>query len=130
MNDVVYNLGNSKSVTFKGTYACQSFDNANKSILYLGDGNLLYYPSAAMDINAFRAYFQLYGIEAGERPANIRLFFGGSDEDTGIKSLTPDPSPAGEGRAAAWYTLDGRKLQGEPKTKGIYIFNGKKIIIK
>ena len=30
----------------------------------------------------------------------------------------------------SWYSLDGRKLNGEPKTKGIYIKNGKKTIIK
>lgn len=29
-----------------------------------------------------------------------------------------------------WYTLDGRKMQGMPSQKGIYITNGKKIIIK
>jgi len=29
-----------------------------------------------------------------------------------------------------WYTIDGRKLQGLPAKKGIYINNGKKIIIK
>ena len=29
-----------------------------------------------------------------------------------------------------WYTLDGRKIQGIPAQKGIYIKNGKKIIIK
>ena len=30
----------------------------------------------------------------------------------------------------AWYTLDGVKLSGKPSTKGIYINNGKKIVIK
>jgi hypothetical protein len=30
----------------------------------------------------------------------------------------------------AWYTLDGVKLSGQPSTKGIYINNGKKIVIK
>ena len=29
-----------------------------------------------------------------------------------------------------WYSLDGRKLQGKPAQKGIYIQNGKKVIIK
>ena len=29
-----------------------------------------------------------------------------------------------------WYTLDGRQIQGIPGQKGIYIKNGKKIIIK
>lgn len=47
---------------------------------------------------------------------------------TGIESLTPTPSPRGEG--SYWYTLDGRKLQGKPTQKGIYIYNGiKKVII-
>ncbi len=29
---------------------------------------------------------------------------------------------------AKWYTIDGRMLQGKPTQKGIYIYNGKKII--
>ena len=30
----------------------------------------------------------------------------------------------------AWYTIDGRKLNGQPTKKGIYIHNGNKQIIK
>ena len=33
-------------------------------------------------------------------------------------------------QSSSWYSLDGRKLNGEPKVKGIYIKNGKKVIIK
>lgn len=29
-----------------------------------------------------------------------------------------------------WYTIDGRKMSGKPAAKGIYIHNGKKIILK
>jgi hypothetical protein len=29
--------------------------------------------------------------------------------------------------ATDWYTIDGRKLQGEPKQNGIYIIKGKKV---
>ncbi len=29
-----------------------------------------------------------------------------------------------------WYTLDGRRLQSKPTTKGLYIVNGKKVVIK
>ena len=46
-------------------------------------------------------------------------------ETTGINSLTPDPSPKGEGSV---YTLDGRKVS--KAVKGIYIQNGKKVVIK
>ena len=31
---------------------------------------------------------------------------------------------------AEWYTLDGRQLSGKPKTKGVYITNGKKVTVK
>lgn len=30
----------------------------------------------------------------------------------------------------AWFSLDGRKLREKPAQRGIYIHNGKKIIIK
>ena len=43
---------------------------------------------------------------------------------TGIGSLTPALSKA-EG---AWYTLDGRRLGSEPTGKGIFIYQGKKIV--
>lgn len=29
-----------------------------------------------------------------------------------------------------WYTLDGRKLEGKPAKKGVYIKNGKKVVVK
>ena len=30
----------------------------------------------------------------------------------------------------AWYTLDGRKLDSKPTTKGVYIYKGNKVVIK
>ncbi len=36
----------------------------------------------------------------------------------------------GEVSFDGWYDMDGRKLDGKPRTKGIYIKNGKKIVIK
>ena len=29
-----------------------------------------------------------------------------------------------------WYSIDGRKLNGKPDAKGLYIKNGKKVVIK
>ena len=31
---------------------------------------------------------------------------------------------------AVWYTMDGRKLEGEPTEKGVYIVNGKKVMVQ
>ena len=33
-------------------------------------------------------------------------------------------------KAGSWYTIDGRKLSGKPTKMGIYIVNGKKVVIK
>lgn len=44
---------------------------------------------------------------------------------TGIKNLTNAAKAQG-----AWYDLNGRKLQVAPTQKGIYITNGKKVVIK
>lgn len=50
------------------------------------------------------------------------------DDGTGINTLHANPDLLqGDG---AWYTLDGRKLDGAPTKKGIYIYKGKKVLIK
>ena len=53
-------------------------------------------------------------------------FLGFGDDATSIKSLTPDPSPNGEG--SEYYDLQGRRV-AQP-AKGLYIVNGKKVVIK
>ena len=30
----------------------------------------------------------------------------------------------------SWYTVDGRKLNGMPTKKGIYVKNGRKVVVK
>ena len=47
-------------------------------------------------------------------------------EGAGMSSLTPDPSPTGEG--SSYYTLDGRKVNTKTARKGVVIVNGKKMI--
>ena len=49
------------------------------------------------------------------------------DDETGIdevQSFMPDV------QSEDWFTLDGRRLDGKPQTKGLYIYKGKKIVIK
>jgi hypothetical protein len=132
------------SVTFTGCYDYQSFDAVDRSILFLGGKNNLYYPESGASIGAFRAYFQLNnGITAGTNGVRAFKLSFGEGEETGISSLTPDPSPKGEG-SSYWYTLDGRRLdnvgagvKGDLQSpvparlpKGLYIYKGKKVVIK
>jgi len=48
-------------------------------------------------------------------------------ETTGIGTLD---TKTGELSFDGWYDMNGRKLSGKPTTKGMYINNGKKIVIK
>ena len=116
-------------VSFTGCYDPVTFTSGDKSSLYLGADNTLYYPSDDMTLNAFRAYFHVDLSDGNGGQAEVRavcLNFG--DEDTNGISLTPDPSRGGEG--SGYYMLDGRKLNKKPTQKGLYIYNGKKKTIK
>ena len=119
------------TVTFMGTYKKLSFDADDRTVLYLGADNTLYYPQSGASIGAQRAYFKLNGLTAASLSSSINSFilnFGDGETTTGI-SLTPNPSPKGEG-SDYWYSLDGRRLSGKPTQKGIYIYNGRKIVNK
>ena len=107
-------------VQFIGTYSPVDIYTDEKTNLYLGADNTLYYPwgdaMASFNINSFRAYFQLLnGLTAGD-PVNgvraINLNFGEGSEETIIS-----PAKIAE-RADAWYTIDGVKLNGKPNVKG------------
>ena len=61
---------------------------------------------------------------ANPAPARLKIAW---NHTTGIKDgrWTVD-----DGRSERWYTLDGRCLSSKPTTKGLYIVNGKKVVIK
>lgn len=107
-------------------------DYSDRTVLYLGADNTLYYPSEAVTIGAFRAYFKLQGELTAGDPNNAQLIrafqlnFG--DEETAITSIVDDESLRSVDEN--WYTFDGRRLNRNPVASGIYINHGRKIIIK
>lgn len=120
------------SVDFKGNYGTVTLKAGDRSVLYLASGNLLYYPTVSMNIGAFRAYFSLNGLTAGDIESGVNsivLNFDG--ESTSIDHIEWSVVN-GQGSMAndQWYTIDGRRLDGKPSTKGLYIHNGKKLMIK
>ena len=115
-------------VRFLGTYKSTAFTAADNSILLLGGENKLYYPAAGAGIGSCRAYFKIGdGAQLARRLTAFNIDFG-DDEATGIISV--HGSGAMVSGADAWYSLDGRKLSGKPTAKGLYIVNGKKVIVK
>ena len=117
-------------VTFSGGKFCGTYDpteiyDDGHTRYYLGAQNTLYYPTDEdFTVKAFRAYFQL--TDPNVNASAIVLNFG-DGETTGIGSIDN-----GELRIENddWYSLDGRRLSGKPTAHGIYINNGKKIVIK
>ena len=85
-------------------------------------GNKFWYSAGATKIKAFRAYFMLNEVLSGVAEAKVRFMV---DEDAAaIEGITPDMEDG------VWYTLDGRQLNGKPTEKGVYIVDGKKVLIK
>ena len=128
-NDVTisdtYNNKENGVVNFIGTYSPVSITAADPTVLYLGHGDTLYYPSSAMTINAFRAYFKL-NLPSSLQVKAFTLNFG--DEETGIKAVS-QPSTLNP-ELSHWFTLDGRRLSDKPASPGIYIHRGRKVVIK
>ena len=120
-------------VDFIGTYSPVGIYTAGKTNLYLGAGNKLYYPTASdFKVNACRGYFQLkQGLTVGEAANGVRAFVlnFGDDETTGIISIDNGQLII-DNSMDAWYSLDGRRLNGKPTQKGVYINHGNKVVIK
>ena len=76
--------------------------------------------SSSVTIPAARAYLPAVKVPAGARRMTIVI----DGEATGIDSmmLTTDDG--------AWYSIDGRRLNGRPAAKGLYIHQGRKIVIR
>lgn len=125
-NDVACDLGNDMAVTFKGTYGFQAFTDVDKSILFMGSSNKLYYPGNGAEIGAQRAYFQLEGltISTSQEVSGIKQFVVSFEDDaTGINDLD-----AIANRNEAIYNIVGQRVN--KMQQGIYINNGKKTLVK
>ena len=79
-------------------------------------------------VRPFHAYALHTSQARGEDSRYIPLTsIGGGDGDTtGIMEII---QPAVNG-TEAWYSLDGRRLNAKPTKKGVYVNNGRKVVIK
>ena len=117
-----------ETVQMVGTYSPVSVTANDKSILFLGDANTLYYSTVDRQIRSCRAYFSVPYIN-GHAEAKARAFalsFDG-EETTGILEVSANYNGVTD---EAWYSLDGVRLSGKPTQSGMYIKKGKKILVK
>ncbi len=110
-----------------GTYIPNCMVGAEK---YFGNG--LYDNSVNTTIDTSNSTLRV-GIKCTSAPTyywtmfdHFRLhFFGGAAKANAVAPITVRPADS-----QGFYTLDGRKVNGTPTAKGIYIVNGKKVIWK
>lgn len=103
----------------------QSSASAHK---FFGDGSLHGIKagsSAKWDVIPFDAY-----VDLSASPAPDLVTFTFEDLNGGTTAIRPVEAARSSVSAEGWYNLNGVKLQGAPTEKGIYIQNGKKIVIK
>lgn len=140
---------NDGKVSFAGTYDYVEHTSENRSILFLGAASTLYFPqpSASQNpsIRANSAYFQLNGLTVGDgqSSAPMRSFvlsFGndqgdnqgndqGNDQGDDPTSTVPLCCNTVAAPSPVWFTLDGVRLSAKPTVPGLYINNGRKVLI-
>lgn len=114
-----------ESVDFMPVMMPTKLQEGDKSILFVIGGNSLTWPAKTSNLNGFRAIFKLHE----NLVLSARSFVLDFGEDTqSIKGIliTEDDMTTSD----VWYTLDGRKLQGKPIQKGMYISHGRKVVVK
>ena len=121
MNDVTVG-----GATFKGTYSPVALTSNDRQKLFLAN-NMLWYPTANLTVKSCRAYFELDAdVPVSHNAPSIVIDYG---DATGILSIDHSPLTI-DHSSGAWYSLDGRKLDGKPAKKGVYINKGRQVVIK
>ncbi len=112
------------NVNFVGSYAPFDITSDNiDDILYIGSANKIGYAKNERTLKTCRAHFSV-PTTGGARAVSI-INFDDGDQPSAIQLIQAEDVNNGD-----WYTLEGRRLTSRPSTKGIYIHQGKKEVIK
>lgn len=117
----VNNKGTDATANIKamiGVYAETTLEN---NWLYIR-GNKFKYSNGTSKVRPYRAYFRFRDFTDAMHSRSIIIV---EDGATGIRLVDGAQADGGD-----WYDLSGRKLSGKPTSKGVYIQNGKKVVIK
>lgn len=116
---------NDGKVKFVGQWSTFDITDANlNEIVYIGSNNKIGYSKSPRTLKCMRAHFWIQPKATGA-PALTSIYVDFGDGETTSIDLTNADSNE---QSTGWYTIDGVKLSGEPAQKGLYIYNGKKVI--
>ena len=107
-------------------------ENSASAIYMLNDN--CFYRAASGTLPARRCYIVRKSTDPelppSSAPSYLDIVIGDDNQTTGIikiDDIETNDAPSGND---IWYSLDGHRLQGKPTQKGIYIHNGKKVVVK
>ena len=103
--------------TLTGTTIAASTENQTN---YAFNGKAFVFVKNAIEVGPNKAWLS---VNTGVPSARIMLVF---DEATGVNEVIG----VKEVNDGSWYDLNGRKLDKMPTKKGVYIMNGKKVVVK
>ena len=107
---------------FKGTTTATTIAASTSTLNnYAFNGKQFVWVKNALSVAANKCWLEIGTVPAGTR--SISIVFG--DGTTGIEAIDN-----GQLTIDNWYDLNGRRLQGKPTKKGVYIQNGKKVVVK
>ena len=104
--------------TLTGTTVAASSENSTNYVL---NGKAFVFVKDAVEIAANRAWLEIPNQQSNVKA--LRIVFGG--DATGVNEVNEVI-----GVNDKWYDLNGRKLNGMPTKRGIYVKNGKKVVVK
>jgi hypothetical protein len=111
---------------FIGTLEATTIAASNASTNnYALNGKEFVWVRTAIPVAANKAWLAV-PVSSGNS-ANIRIVFD-NDETTEIEEV--DSGQLTVDIDDSWYDLSGRKLDGQPTTKGVYIWKGKKVVVR
>ena len=124
LNDATATPTEKTHVNFVPTLGKTEVTGDVKDILILNTSGTLVHPTAVGNMKGFRGYFLMHDASANARAFVINF---GDGETSGIQPIRMEN---GTTPAEGTYDLSGRRIQGQPTQKGVYIQNGKKVVVK
>ena len=115
---------------FLGTMEEKTFTDADMAAAdyYVCNGKQFVKVRGAGTLGANKAYLKFVTDQQLSAPQYISISGDLGEGTTRIDNLNVNDNL--NDNEATWYDLNGRKLNGKPAQKGIYIKNGKKIVVK
>ena len=117
------NINTSNNMLKHATDAINDVSTLNGTVFGLYNGSFM---RVTGSISAGKNYLYIPNATAPNGAPRLNIVFENDGNMTGIS----DAKRGNDSRQSVeWYTLEGQKLQQEPAVKGLYIKNGKKVVV-